>query len=165
MNPPLGGSPEPHTNETHRVLLSPLVFCLTGALRETQHLGGYRRLGTPPRYPPPAMNRGRHHGAMRCPAMGSRVHAPGSEREAGSPLASGEVSRVRALPITYAPARSPTRVPEESHGIAPSMRSGGPGAFPATRTWTVQRSARATSVTDHRRGTPSAVLRSTTRRR
>lgn len=83
MNPPLGGSPEPHTNETHRVLLSPLVFCLTGALRETQHLGGYRRLGTPPRYPPPAMNRGRHHGAMRCRCHGFSRPRPGLRARSG----------------------------------------------------------------------------------
>ena len=126
MNPPLGGSPEPHLIEEHKVLLSPRVCGLTNAFRNPNTWAAIAAS---------ALNPGnrlrRRTGAVttgRCVAvaMGSRVHASGSAREAGSPLASGEVSRVRAQPIMPVYVQPNLSAPRQNQGIALSMSSSAP---------------------------------------
>lgn len=150
MNPPLGGSPEPHLIEEHKVLLSPRVCGLTDAFRNPNTWAAIAASALNP-----DSRFRRRTGAVttgRCfaVAMGSSVHAPGSEREAGSPLASGEVSRVRALPITHAAILCSTPAPEQKVRITLLMVSSSPGAFPTAH---VDRPAFRTS--DKRNG-PSA---------
>lgn len=130
MNPPLGGSPEPHLIEEHKVLLSPRVCGLTNAFRNPNTWAAIAASALNP-----DSRFRRRTGAVttgRCfaVAMGSGAHAPGSEREAGSPLASDEVSRVRALPITHAAILCSTPAPEQKVRVTLLMVSSSPGAFP-----------------------------------
>lgn len=127
--------------------LNPVVFRL---LREHQHLGGYRRLGTPPRYPPPATNRGHHHGTMLYRAHARHVSSLGLRARSGTALASGEVSRVRALPIRHAPTRNSTSAPGNNQDVVLSMDSAGPGLRQIPRRGAFPHTARAASAVIHR---------------